>query len=209
MALSTDSALADSIRVNQLIKPFQPNNTMKKRLLIAALTVPALSLAPITSLADTDDGSALYVGLGASLVDIDEAELDFDDSDATADIRVGYMFTNSLGLEIGYQDLGNFSEGNAELDLDAYSAALVANIPLNNFDLYGKLGANRINGELTINGNSIADEDDTNLFFGGGAELDMGSFNLFTEYTITKFDNDNVDTDIQRVTAGIKIELPQ
>lgn len=182
---------------------------MQKNLRLATLILPVLTFTPLTAMADKDDGSAFYVGIGASLVDIDDATLNFDDSDATADIRAGFMLTNSLGLEIGYQDLGSFSEGNADLDLDAYSAALVLNLPLKNFDIYGKIGANRINGDLQINGSTVAEEDDTNLFFGGGAELDVGTFNLFAEYTVTKFDNDDIDTDIQRITAGIKLELPQ
>lgn len=183
-------------------------NCLKNSLTVTALVLPLFCFHPLAQ-ADIDDGSAFYVGVGASLINIEDSELNFDDSDTSIDIRAGLMLSNSFGLEVGYQDLGNFSEGDADLALDAYSIAAILNLPLKNFDIYGKVGANRINGDLKIAGRSAADEDDTNLFFGGGFELDIGTFNLFTEYTVTQFDNDSVDTDIQRITAGIKLELPQ
>lgn len=173
---------------------------------LMALAVFALST--ITAQADRDDGPAFYIGAGASLTEIDGSKFEFEDSDSSVDLRMGYMFTKNIGLELGYQDFGSFSEGDADLDLDAYSAALVATLPLDNFDLYGKIGASQINGELKIAGNSVADEDAANLFFGGGAEIDMGSLNIFAEYTVTQFDEGQIDTDINRVTVGLKLELP-
>ena len=181
---------------------------MKKYTKQTLLSLTILALSPLTALADVDDEQAFYIGVGASLTEVDGTDFDFDDSETSLDIRAGYMFTNTIGLEIGYQDYGNFLKGDANFDLDAYSAALVLNLPLSNFDIYGKVGVNQISGDLKVAGETIVDEDATNLFFGAGAEIDMGSLNLFTEYTVTQFDEGDVDADLNRITIGLKLELP-
>ncbi len=177
----------------------------------------SLALTGATSvLAEEDIG--WYVGVTANRASADfedENDVDFDDSDTALGIRGGYMFTDIIGVEVGYLDLGDFSArgdnpGNRiDLDADAFSAALVLNWSVHEqVDLYGKVGAYFVeaNSDSVVAGATFReDEDETEAYGAIGAEWDFGQINLFGE--ISKVDTDVNDLSIDIVTLGVKYEF--
>lgn len=163
-----------------------------------------------------DDDTGWYIGVGVSRLDAkfgDESvsDLQFDDSDNAGTIKGGYMWTDNIGLEFGYLDLGDFTGGSGiGIDADAATASLVLNWPVvSMFDLYGKVGAFYIsaNSDQFIPGVGFVEEDDdASEFYGSiGGELDFGIWNIFLEYSTVDTDISGLDIDI--VTAGVKWEL--
>ena len=82
------------------------------------------ALVSVPALADYDSG--WYIGASANWLsadDINVTDADFDDSDTAYGFKGGYMFTDLLGIEGGYMDLGSYQAlGNEEgnnLNLDA------------------------------------------------------------------------------------------
>ncbi|MGH1428819.1 MAG: outer membrane beta-barrel protein [Arenicella sp.] len=185
-----------------------------KALSIGMLTACLIS----TSVVSADDDTGFYIGFGINRLSADfedENDTDFEDSDNAASIKVGYMFTNHIGLELGYLDLGDYvAEGDQrsnriELDAQAYNIAVVGNWPIiDQMDIYGKAGLFNIDAESTssIAGNTITRNSDENEFFAAvGAEFDLGQINLFTEFSAV--DTDFNDLSLNIITAGIKLEL--
>lgn len=145
----------------------------------------------------------------------DRSDVSFDDSDNAAGARVGYMFTDLLGVELGYLDLGSYSAqgdrpGNdINLDADAFTGAVVLNFSVTPMlDLYGKFGAFYVDSDSTthINGTTFIDSDDGVEPFGGiGIEADFGRFAVFGEYS--RVDTSVHDLTLDIATVGVKYEF--
>jgi len=184
---------------------------------IIAGALSSVALTGATSaLADEDIG--WYAGISANRASADfedESDIDFDDSDTALGIRGGYMFSDIIGVEVGYLDLGDFSArgdnpGNRiDLDADAFSAALVLNWSVHDqIDLYGKVGAYFVDAksDSVVAGSRLREDDtETEAFGAVGIEWDLGQFNLFGE--LSKVDTDVNDLSIDIVTAGVKYEF--
>jgi len=175
-----------------------------------------LMISAANVVADDDTGWFLSVSANRVSADFeDSSDVDFDDSDTAFGVRAGYMFTDVVGIEVGYLDLGDFSaEGDRpgnriDLDADAYSAAFVLNWSAHEMvDVYGKLGAYHIdaNSDSTAAGITLAQGDsETEAFYGVGAELDFGQFNVFTEFSQVDTDVNDLSFDI--VSLGVKFEF--
>ena len=190
---------------------------MKIRNLIT-YTAVMLTVGLNAQFASADDDSGFFVGVAANRLSADfedENDIDFDDSDNAFSGRVGYMFTDMFGIELGYLDLGDYhadgdGRGNRiDVDADAFSLALVINwAVLEQLDLYAKVGAYNINANSTSRfaGNVLQIDDDESAAFGAfGVEYDLGTFNLFAE--ISKADTDVNDLSIDIATAGVKFEF--
>src|SRR5690606_23274505 len=93
----------------------------------------------------------------------------------------GYDFLDFLGAEISYRDLGTISEGTIDgridLDLKVLDASARLFVPIGPFNAFVKGGYANIawDGEINIE-NEIEnfDEDDCELFYGDGLELNLG-----------------------------------
>lgn len=173
-----------------------------------------LSLQPVVA----DDDTGPYFGVGINRLSAhfeDESDIDFEESDNAISAKAGYMFTDFIGIEIGYIDLGSYqAEGDVvgnriDLDADGISTALVLNWSvIDQLDLYGKLGVYRLNVESTsvIAGNQLSTDNDEDELFGAiGIEYDLGTANLFTEISIA--DTDINDLSITIASAGLKFEF--
>ncbi len=175
-----------------------------------------LMLSTANVLADDDTG--WFIGVSANRVSADfedSNDVDFDDSDTAFGVRAGYMFTDVVGVELGYLDLGDFSAdgdrpGNRiDVDADAFSVALVLNWAVHDqVDLYGKLGAYHIdaNSDSVAAGVRLEEGDsETEAFYAVGAELDLGQFNVFTEFSQVDTDVNDLAFDI--ISLGVKFEF--
>ncbi|RBP50638.1 porin family protein [Arenicella xantha] len=187
--------------------------TIRQLLTIASLS--AGLIAPTVSMAD-DTGPYIAASVNRASANFEDIrDIDFDDSDNAFGLRAGYMFTDLIGVEVAYLDLGEFSApgdgpNNAiELDADGYSAALVLNLSVvDQLDLYVKAGAFRVNANADsfIAGQRLRfDDEATEPFAAFGAEWDLGTLNLFAEYSVVDTDISDLSVDI--ASAGVKLEF--
>lgn len=172
--------------------------------------VGILSLA-VSSPTFADDDTGFFLGASVNRLSADQKDVndvDFDDSDNAFGLKVGYMFTDLLGIEGGYIDLGDYNASNDEgidLNLDAEGFYLVGVLNFSfaeNWDAYGKLGAFAFDSNSDF---TEFDESSTELFGGLGIEYDFGTWNIFGEFS--KVDTDTNDLSIDIISLGIKYEF--
>ncbi len=149
--------------------------------------------------------------LGASLTstasDFEAAAENFESDELGWKAYAGWEFLDFLGVEAGYRDLGNFSEGEGstsiDLDLKVIDAAARVKLPISDiFQLYGKLGYANIawDGKVDIE-NEIEnfDEDDWELFYGVGVQVNLGrNFAIRAEWEMY-----DVSDDLSTLSAGV------
>ncbi len=177
------------------------------------LKLPITSLILILScgsnVAKADGENGFYLGGGVARSD---AEIrgsgsgnDFDESDNNPAVRLGYMFTHGLGVDLTIVGLDTDDDSGLRVDAGIFAASLIGNLALTDLiDLYGKAGAAQIRTELELpNGDELRDESDTEFFWGAGAELDLGHHNFFLEYN--RFDAD--DLNLNSAILGYKYEF--
>jgi len=183
----------------------------------ALVGVGALLAAPLASQAQDDHG--FYIGASVNRLSADfedTRDTQFDESDNAAGVRAGYMFTDFIGAEIGYLDLGSYSaEGKTSgndinLNADGFTAAAIFNFSATPIlDLYAKVGAfyldadstSRLDGRTTI----IESDDGAEPFIGVGAEADFGQWAIFGEFTTVDTDVNELNLDI--LSLGVKLEF--
>jgi len=184
-----------------------------KKIIVGAT---ALVLAFGTFALRADDDTGWYAGVGISRLDAnyqDVSDLSFDDSDNSFQLKGGYMFNDVFGLEIGWQDLGDYDgDGGITVDADTFWLAGVANWSVSEkVDLYAKLGAffvKATSNQVIPPVGPVRDDQD-NTEFGGaiGIEWDFGKPNLFLEYG--RVDTDVADLRVDIITLGFKYEFSQ
>ncbi|MDH3638872.1 MAG: porin family protein [Gammaproteobacteria bacterium] len=182
-----------------------------KKIIVGASAMLMVSGAQVVQ---ADDDTGWYVGAGVSRLDADFKDVDdlsFDDSDNTAQIKGGYMFTDIFGVEAGWLDLGDYEGGSGvKIDADGFWLAGVANWSVSErWDLYAKLGVAIVDAtsDQVIPGIGPVQNNDTeeNIFGGVGAEVDFGNWNIFGEFAV--MDTDVSDLNIDIITLGVKYEI--
>lgn len=164
------------------------------------MLLPALMLALVGTTAQAAD-NGFYVGGGVSKAKIDDilgsgSDLDIDDT--AWKVIAGFRPLDLVAVEANYMDLGSetvrLGPLNAEADAKAFSAhaLLYLPIPVPFLGVYGKAGVAR----WELNGNSSGgllrlDDHGTEFAWGGGAQLNFGSFSARLEYD--NFDIQNTD----------------
>jgi len=180
----------------------------------------ALLSALLLPVANADDDTGFFLAASGNRLSADfknVSDVNFDDSDTAGGIRFGYMFSNVIGIEAGYLDLGSYTatgdipSNNIKLNADAFSAAVILNWKaLQQIDLYAKLGAYNIDAESEsfVAGQSFKESASETTAYGAlGIELDFGAINLFAEYSTVDTDVNDLTIDIASV--GIKYEFGQ
>ena len=181
-----------------------------RRVLYFAMAA-AISLS-ITSQTFADDDTGFFLGASVNRLSADQDDVndvDFDDSDNAFGLKGGYMFTDLLGIEGGYIDLGNYNASgndagnNLSLDAEGFYLVGVLNFSFaENWDAYGKLGAFAFDSNTDI---TDFDESSTELFGGLGIEYDFGTWNIFGEFSKLDTDINNLSIDI--LSLGVKYEF--
>ncbi len=183
-----------------------------RRFLPHVLVVGALALGPTISAADDDTG--LFLDAAWNRIDTnfrDANDVDFDESDDTWSARLGYMFNNNWGIQVGYLDLGDYQvDGGFSLDAEAIELSGLGKFDLGeNFSLYGKAGVYFLesSSQQVIPGRGPVkdDQDETQGFVGLGAVYDFGSVGLFAEYSWVDTEINDLTLDI--ISAGVKYQF--
>lgn len=107
---------------------------MFKKIAVAA-TLAILSTATMAA-----DGR-VYAG-----ADFGKSKIDgFSDRETSVGAFVGYAITPAIAIEAGYRSLAEFDFAGADLSVDQIALSGVGTLPLsNNFNVYGRLGYNRV-----------------------------------------------------------------
>lgn len=145
-----------------------------------------------------------YVGVGAGMGHLSRSASDLtglnnatlDDNDTTYTVRAGWRFSPYAAIELGYYDFGRYdfhgtlfgSVGNVDGSARAQSVglSLVGIWPINNFDLYGRIGY--AHSELKFNANgplNTANQNDRQdeATYGLGARWNFSrNWGLFAEW---------------------------
>ena len=175
---------------------------------IALAQVPATTAPP-----------PFYIGVGAGMGHLNRSASDLtgldnatlDDNDTTYTVRAGWRFSPFAAIELGYYDLGGYdfhgtrvgSVGNVDGSARAQSVglSLVGIWPINNFDLYGRIGY--AHSELKFNANGPINTGNRNdrqdeATYGVGARWNFTpNWGLFAEW----MKNDRIRVD--NYLAGI------
>lgn len=182
----------------------------------AATTLPAYSQQPAYS--------PWYLGVGAGqghlgtsgsdLSGLDNASVG--NTETTYTIRAGWRASPYWGLELGYYDLGKYDfHGRAvgsTLDIDGQAKAksvglsLVGDIPIENFDLYGRIGYAR--SELKVNASAplaptavnTKDKQNEATYGVGGRWWFMPQWGVFAEW----MKNDKIKVDSYLIGVDVR-----
>jgi len=169
-----------------------------KNIALKSTFVAALALSATQASAD-----GFYIGAGIYSPEAEYSTVS--DSDTTPAFFVGYQFLDTsifmLSAELGYYDLGSFSNQGAEVDADALSLAAVAYLPIGPiFEVYAKAGVAQTNVDFSFE-ETKNDFGGTEGFGGIGASLDiMDTVDIYVEYLV-------VDTEIKSESVGVGVRF--
>jgi OOP family OmpA-OmpF porin len=170
-----------------------------KKLALAAFLAPALAIGSVYA---AEPGFYLGASGGQSFIDDEYTDNISVDDDATGwKAYVGYQFLPWLGVEAGYVDFGSYSSDNlfqgtnfdADLDLSAWEGFLVGTLPIGPVDLFAKVGAADLQGELDTQNFGSESENDTQLAYGVGAAYNFGKGHWGLRVEAEGYDDDEVD----------------
>jgi opacity protein-like surface antigen len=117
-----------------------------------------------------------YVGgsVGRSYIDVDCVGLNCDKRDVGFKLHAGGKFTNALGMEIGYVNLGQAQTAGGTHEAQGVSAVLLAGLPVGDrFSLFGKVGGvySWTSVDTGVPGVATGDERGLDWTYGVGATL--------------------------------------
>lgn len=152
------------------------------------------------SAAEADRGFYLGAGFGKAELTLEDSNsfADFEGDDLGVRVLGGYRFFRHFAVEASYADYGDAQDSIAGVDLtgsfSAFALSAVGLIPLNSFDLFGKLGFGAWEGELTPrrSGGGFV-EDNVDPLVGFGIQVRSGNLTVRgeVEAQLLGFDNDN------------------
>jgi len=188
--------------------------------MMAAAAGMALGAAPAS--AEMYVGAGLGDGTIETSENFEEGSINFDESDMAYRIFAGYMFSQYLGVEVAYLDLGSPSQrfgfdggesGTINVDFKAeltgVSAQGVLAYPFDVFEVFAKLGIVSYEAEVEAKdvgtGQSLnLDDDGEELAYGIGAKYNIGNFALRADWDI--IDAGDVD-DVSMWSIGAELSF--
>jgi OOP family OmpA-OmpF porin len=189
-----------------------------KRLLATSILTAALASG--TALAQTPPpGVGPYVGgsIGMSDYSIDDCIGDCDKTDVGGKVFGGYMFTPYLGAELSYQSFGKAKVNvpvagfavNAEAKSSGFGAFFVAQYPVENFRLFGKVGFGWLDNEINVTvptvGAASDSDSSTEFAWGLGATYMFNkNFGIRGEYENFKYSIQDIDDNITFWSIGLQ-----
>ena len=165
-------------------------------------TITAIFIGLSMGLSSLANADGLYLGGGAYLTRAETQNLD--ETDGTLAAQVGYGIVDlgliTLSSELGFYDLGEYTENGVNVDAEAIGVAAVGNLSVLPFlELYAKLGIADV--DVQVNNN---DFDGTEDFRGIGMALDIfDTIDIYLEYL--EFDT---EVDSKSLGVGVRLDLP-
>lgn len=165
----------------------------------------ALAGLALLSLASGASAGGVYIGAGLYNASVDNKidNLDFDDSDTTGALFLGWRPIELIGAEVGYYDFGTQeSDGGTKIEGGAVTLAGLLSFELGPVGLYGKAGV--ADTDFDIRHASGKDNDSSTDAFGGvGATIDLLD-KLYVYGEFVHFDN---DAGVDMIGAGLRYQF--
>lgn len=155
-----------------------------------------------------DNGVGVYMGASAgqaAVRDVDELSgLELDSGDTSYKAILGFRAAEFLAFELNYVDLGQpqqtFAGQRVQLEAQGVDAFVILSKRIAMLDLYAKVGVLLWEAEASVQGLGSVTDDGTDLGFGGGMQLHIGSVALRAEYE--QFEISDID-DVNLVSVGL------
>lgn len=142
-------------------------------------------------------------GFGKANVELEDSEstLDFEGDDTGYKVIAGYRIIDWVAVEANYTHYGEPTDRllgiNLEAEFNSFSVSALGMLPLGAFDLFGRAGIARWEGELraTDFGISQGGDDNYDPLFGLGAQMRFGNVAIRAEWEalLLGFDDDDDD----------------
>ncbi len=148
--------------------------------------VAALAISPAYAIMSAPDGWYAEGNVGKANIANDTLPGSHSQTGVSGNLNVGYKFMPFFGMEIGYSRFASMTikdgEGNKAGDASFYSYDLAGKgiVPIvdSGFELFAKVGVNRMNQHISINDNNVAasigltrtQHSNTNYYLGLGAQ---------------------------------------
>jgi len=159
--------------------------------------IAAAALATLASSAFAATPNTFYAGVDAGSTKID----DFGDNKGSYGAFLGYNFHENFAAEIGARRLGSWTVFGADVDADQYQASVIGTLPLqNNFNVFGRLGYNKLKANASYNGQS-ADADDSGVLYGVGVGYN------FTPTIAGRIEFQKPSSDSRNISAGVVFQF--
>lgn len=180
---------------------------MSSRATTAALTATLLlASGAYVQAAEPDTGLYIGGGLTQSRFDNDDFSIDdIKDEDNSWKAIIGFRPSPHFALEGNYVNFGKSQApatspgGPFAARAEGFAAFGVGLIPVGPVELYGKVGASRIETKVRVGTTPVDKDNATQFAYGAGIQFRLGSFGLRAEYE--KYDTDGVG-DLDLITAG-------
>ena len=181
---------------------------------LAAAALPAMAQqAPYASpwYLGVGIGQGSFGVSGTDLTGLSNAQVD--DNSTTYTVRWGWRFSPNFALELGYYDLGKYSfPGGGAIAVDgearakSFGISLGGILPLDAFDLYGRIGWAR--SEIKVNASAplaptpvnVADKQDEATYGVGGRWHVSRNWAIFAEW----MKNDKIEVDSYLIGVDFK-----
>ena len=164
-------------------------NIMFKKIVIAS----ALALIASASFAQTAPSVYAGVDVGTSKGDGDN----YGDRETSAGGFVGYNFNENFAIEAGYRSL--YDKDGAKVRQAAFSGLAI--MPLSNgFNVYGRLGYNRLSGEVEV-GNVTYKDHESKVLYGAGVGY------AFTPTISGRVELQKPNSDFTNLSVGVSFKF--
>ena len=155
--------------------------------------IAAAALATLASSAFAAQPNTFYAGVDGGSTKID----DFGSDKGSYGAFLGYNFHENFAAEIGARRLGSWDIGPVGVDANQYAASIIGTLPLqNNFNVFGRLGYNKVEAKAEYQGFS-ADADDSGVLYGVGVGYQ------FTPTISGRVEFQKPSSDSRNISAGI------
>ena len=126
------------------------------------------------------NAEGFYFGAGLNLSELNLHKYssltytDYDDEDTGFKILLGYDYSDRIGIEAVYNDLGEATatvSGPLTADTEVQSIALAAVVksdPINNFKIFGKIGQNLLHAHDELSDGTANGVTELNMYYGLG-----------------------------------------
>jgi OOP family OmpA-OmpF porin len=163
---------------------------MFKKIAVAAALVAA------SSAVFAAEPTPFYAGVDVSSTKVSG----FDDEGGFGGF-VGYKINQSVAVEAGYHRLVDTDIDGADATLDQMDISLIGSVPLTDgFNMYGRIGYNRVEGELSSNG--VKQKDHTN-----NALYGIGLGYAFSPVVSARLEVQKPDSEITKLVAGVAFKF--
>jgi OOP family OmpA-OmpF porin len=156
----------------------------------------ALALVAASSAAFAVEPPSAYAG-----IDVSSTKIDDSDHEGGYGAFFGYKFNENIAVEAGYHRLADtdvrIGAVRADLTLDQIDVSVLGTLPLSNgFDVYARLGYNRLEAKADANGNT-GDAHDSGALYG------LGLGYSFSPIVHARLEVQKPASDTTRIAAGV------